>query len=291
MVAALLLALQHDEARAFRRTNEEQHAFVERSIFDLRFELGDALHVLATDLGDHVAGFQPGFVSRAAVVDRGDDDAAGVFEAELLGDVACQRTDLEAQLVVLLGLLAFGLIVGRANILLAVVGGHLFHAHCQLDLFAVTRYGHWLLGADRRPTDDALKLRGRANLRAREIHDHVLRLEAGVGSRRLGLNIGHQRSLVVGQLKLRSQRGIDLLNADAQVGAVDFAVLRKLRADPLGEINRDREADALESAARRSDGRVDADYFALQIDQRPTAITRIDGRVSLNELVIARDAD
>src|SRR5690242_14646662 len=72
---------------------------------------------------------------------------------------------------------------------------------------------------------------------------------------------------------------------------MDLAFLDELRADPLRQTRRNREADALEAAARRVDGCVDADYFALQIHQRPTAIARINRGIRLNEFVVARDAD
>src|SRR5713101_1175909 len=55
-------------------------------------------------------------------------------------------------------------------------------------------------------------------------------------------------------------------------------VLRNL----LGQIDGDGEADAGRRAARGKNGGIDADHFAVRIQQRPARIASIDGRVGLN---------
>ena len=51
------------------------------------------------------------------------------------------------------------------------------------------------------------------------------------------------------------------------------------------EVDGNRKADALISAAAAGNRRVQADHFSTQIDQRPTTITWIDGRIGLEEIL------
>ena len=48
-------------------------------------------------------------------------------------------------------------------------------------------------------------------------------------------------------------------------------------------VRRDGEVHAIVSPAPRGNRRIDADYLAAQISQRPAAIAGIDGRVGLEE--------
>ena len=54
--------------------------------------------------------------------------------------------------------------------------------------------------------------------------------------------------------------------------------------DPAGEVGRDREADSLVAATVGGDGGVDADDFALEVDQRAARVAGIDRGVGLEEL-------
>src|SRR5205807_2063552 len=118
-----------------------------------------------------------------------------------------------------------------------------------------------------------------------------LRLQAGFGGWRIGPHFGHQRPALRGHAKLPGQLIVDRLNADTQKRPTNLAVFLKLRADPLGDVDRNRKADALESAAGGADGRVDAHDFALQVYQWPATVAGVDRGIGLNELVVLRDAD
>ena len=50
-------------------------------------------------------------------------------------------------------------------------------------------------------------------------------------------------------------------------------------------VRRHGEADALVAGRLRIDGRIDADHFAVHVQQRPAGVAGIDGRVGLDEVL------
>ena len=69
-----------------------------------------------------------------------------------------------------------------------------------------------------------------------------------------------------------------------------LAILHDLVGHPLGDVRRDREADADGAGlttrgrpARGRDGHVDADELPVAVDERPTRVARVDGRVGLDD--------
>ena len=72
---------------------------------------------------------------------------------------------------------------------------------------------------------------------------------------------------------------------DADVRAGHFAGLDKLPRDEHEHVRGDGEADSFVVARIAGDAGVDADHFALQVDQRPAAVAGIDGGVGLQEIL------
>jgi hypothetical protein len=74
-----------------------------------------------------------------------------------------------------------------------------------------------------------------------------------------------------------------------EIAANHAPVLHQLRQDVLGHVDGDRKADAL---GRHDNRGVDANDPAPAVDQRPTAVARIEGRVGLDDVVhqVAGDA-
>ena len=64
--------------------------------------------------------------------------------------------------------------------------------------------------------------------------------------------------------------------------------LFQLSHQVLGRIDRDGETDTL---AAGKNGRVDPHHFPFQVDQRPAAVSRVDGGIGLNEIIIGARAD
>src|SRR6185295_12359721 len=70
-------------------------------------------------------------------------------------------------------------------------------------------------------------------------------------------------------------------------GADEFAFGDQFLGNFLREVDRDGEADA---AVHTADERVDADHFAINVHQRAAAVSRIDARVGLEEILVNHDA-
>ena len=68
----------------------------------------------------------------------------------------------------------------------------------------------------------------------------------------------------------------------ADLAAANGAVLPDLPVDVAYDVARRREADALVASRLREDQRVDANDFALGVEQRSAAVAGIDGRVGLD---------
>src|SRR5882724_3395220 len=143
---------------------------------------------------------------------------------------------------------------------------------------------------------DDLQLEGRAGLvlpyRAGELgvivdrlaldaDDHVARLETGLRRGTALLHRRDERSLLRFQLQLLRHVLPDRCEQDAQVTAVHPPLLLELRQDLLDEGDRNREPDVVRAA---DDGRVDADRFPLQVEQRSSRVARIDRSVGLEEI-------
>src|SRR5262249_26300876 len=72
---------------------------------------------------------------------------------------------------------------------------------------------------------------------------------------------------------------------DAEEGAVDATVGDQVVRDGFCGVDGNGEADARGRTARREDGGVDADDFAVRIDERAAGIAAIDGSVGLNGFI------
>ena len=69
------------------------------------------------------------------------------------------------------------------------------------------------------------------------------------------------------------------------------SILPQVVHDVLGHVGRDREADADVAARLRNDLRVDADQLSLGVDERAAGVAMVDGRVGLQEVLVAAAAD
>ena len=80
----------------------------------------------------------------------------------------------------------------------------------------------------------------------------------------------------------RAGRRGALAGGEAEVRAVDVAVLDQLRDDVADAVDRDGEADAGVAAAGGGDLRVDADHAAGGVEQRAARVAGVDGGVGLH---------
>src|SRR5262249_16417592 len=118
------------------------------------------------------------------------------------------------------------------------------------------------------------------DVNAIELDDDVARQKPGLRRRTIRLDLHQQRAHLVfdasnHRMPPRDRRG---LAGHADIGTPDIARAGDLRQDELRGIARDRKADALSTIDNRS---IDADYFGIGRDQRPTGIAGIERGVGL----------
>src|SRR6202011_4680166 len=115
--------------------------------------------------------------------------------------------------------------------------------------------------------------------------------DAGGLRRALVLDAGDQGAARGLDVEAFSDLVGDLLDPDAEPAAAQLAELPEL-VDPAGpRLRRHRKADADRAAGGRDDQRVDADHFAVEVEQRPAGIAAIDGGVGLDVAVIGPGVD
>ena len=112
---------------------------------------------------------------------------------------------------------------------------------------------------------------------------------------------GSRRALLVDAGDQRAARRLDaealgdlvghLLDAHAEPAAPGFAELLELIDHRERGLRRHREADADRAARRRDDRGVDADHFAVEVEQRAARIAAIDGGVGLDVVVVGTGID
>ena len=110
--------------------------------------------------------------------------------------------------------------------------------------------------------------------------------DAGGLGRPLVVDAGNQRAARRADVQAFGEFVGHLLDAHAEPAAPGFAVFLQLIDDRNGAVRRDRKADADRAAGRRDDRRIDADDFAVEIEQRAAGIAAIDGGVGLDVIVV-----
>ena len=93
--------------------------------------------------------------------------------------------------------------------------------------------------------------------------------------------------------RLSAISSVTRLDAHAEPAAVHsmIGLSDQLGHDRLGQVGRDREADADRDAGRRIDRRVDADDLAVHVEHRAPGIAPVDRGVGLQEIVVGSRID
>src|SRR5439155_2256263 len=102
-------------------------------------------------------------------------------------------------------------------------------------------------------------------------------LDARLGGGGLLEDIADKDAALVRHAESGRDVGLQFPNLHAEVAAPHDAVGEQRLHDVAGQVAGHRQADALEAAAARLDGRVDADDLALQVDQWATTVARVNG--------------
>ena len=118
---------------------------------------------------------------------------------------------------------------------------------------------------------------------AAHFQDHVTGTQTGAVSGAADRHITDQRPGRTWQAERIGQCLRDFLHRHADAAARHGTLVLQLGLDAHRDINRDRKGQALIAAVAAVDAGIDADHFALQIEQRATGIARIDRHIGLQE--------
>src|SRR6202171_3132190 len=289
----LLHAQRHEAQFAVGVGHQQQDGFlaVLLQLIDALLDIGGVAYRLLRHLDDHLAGAEALLGGVRGAVDAGDDDALdAVLDLVAGAQVLAQRGEIEAERLLRHRLLRFGLRLGRGLHRLVAV---LEAAERDLAglLLALADDDNLDFPADRGVGDDARQILWLLDVLAVELDHDVAGLDAGGLGRALVLDAGDQGAA----------RGLDveafgdlvgaLLDADAEPAAAQLAELPELIDHAGHRLGGHREADADRAAGGRDDQGVDADHFAIEVEQRSAGIAAIDGGVGLDVAVIGAGVD
>ncbi len=120
-----------------------------------------------------------------------------------------------------------------------------------------------------------------------ELSHDVIGLQAGASGWRVRGHVDDAGATIAGELQLPGFLGCEVRVEDnAEVGAADPAVLQQVVDDPLDHAAGDAECDSRSAPVGRCDGGVDSHDSTSRVNQRATAVSGIDGRVGLQEILI-----
>src|SRR6516162_36340 len=196
---------------------------------------------------------------------------------ELLGELSIDLTDLVRARV---GLDAEHLIGGLRH-----PGSALFYPRALSRHLIDPNVDHALRAA----ADDG-QLDPVVDRRAVDRDDEIVGPQAGAFGRRARLDAGNHRPLGVSRAERLRDIGSEVLDRYPDVAAFDLAAADQLLHDLARHVDRYGKADPDIPSGWGHDRGVDADYSALEVDQRPARIAWIDRRVGLDEILIAFDA-
>src|SRR6266481_1443913 len=290
----LLHAQRHETQFAVGVGHQQQDGFLAilLELIDALLDVGGVAHRLLRHLDDHLAGAEPFLGGVGGTVDTGDDDALdAVLDLVAGAQILAEAGEIEAQRLLRDRLLhRLGLRLGRSlHRLLAILEA------AERDLLGYLRAladdDDIDFLADRGVGHDARQVLWLLDVLAVEL-DHDI---AGLDPR------GFRRTLVLDAGDQGAARGLDveafgdligdLLDADAEPAAAKLAELPELIDHADHRLRGHRKADADRAARGRDDQRVDADHFAIEIEQRTTGIAAVDGGIGLDVAVIRPRVD
>ncbi len=122
------------------------------------------------------------------------------------------------------------------------------------------------------------------DLLAVEFAQHVAALQSGTACGRVRRDLADDRARRVGQVEEAGVLRRHVVHADAEVAVMHGAGLDDRLGRGAGDLRGNGESCTGERAVAGNDERVDADQFAVRVDQRSAGVAGVDGGVGLDEV-------
>jgi len=222
-----------------------------------------------------------GIVGRAGRAHALDDNAVKLIgRVDLLALVGSQIADREAELA---GLGATG-VVGTVVAGYFRVAVELANGQVQRLRLAVANHAQRDLGSRSHFAHRYLKRAAVDYFSVVDAGDDVALLESAAAGGRIGRYLGNNRAGGVVEVEEVGVLGRYVVHADAEIAMLDLAVLDQLLGGGADDLRGNRKSCAGERSAVGDDEGVDADQFAMRVDQCAAGVAGIDGRVGLDEI-------
>ena len=156
---------------------------------------------------------------------------------------------------------------------------------------AVTKDDEHDLASDLRQADKIYQMIFVQHVGAIEREHDVVDQQPGTSCRRSRIRLGNSRPANPVELEFAAFVGGEIgIELHSEVCPLHLPTLQEVVDDPADQVARNAETNAVVAAAVGGDRRIDADQTAVDVDQRPAAISKIDRCVGLNEVLIDQSA-
>ena len=123
-----------------------------------------------------------------------------------------------------------------------------------------------------------------------DFQNHVASLDAAFLGRTGGADIAHEDALHIFQVHRLGNARRNVLHHDAEVRAIDFAVIENLAHHAARHVDGNGKSDSFIAARSvRKDGGVDSDQFAAIVHQRAAGIAGVNRRIGLDKIFVIFD--
>src|ERR1041385_3068553 len=257
----------------------QDDAFLGVTLLDRVLELLRGRHLFLVHFGDDVAGTDAVLLGHTPVLHFRDDDPVGFLHPVLIRQFLGQRLDGEAE--------ALGILLDRSRLFVGH-GRGFFRPRVRLHV-----YLQILATADDVEGDraaEAFAAHGAPQL-LRVGHRLSIHRDDDIGGTKLRFggwaplfngSDDHAVADALGQVAVFGEI-FERDNADAQPGADIFAVTDQLVADFPGHVAGNGKPD---SRVETTDEGIDADDFAVDVDERAAAVAGVDVGVGLDEVLV-----
>ena len=257
--------------------DQHQGIAVLRNAGECFLHVSCGMHGLAVNFRDHVTLLQTGVICRAAGSDLLDHGTVHVVAGlQLLPDV--RRQVLQAKAPARLTMAGIGALV------VVVTFSHRFQRDRHVDGVAVAQGFEVERGSGLLFSDFDLQLTGVTHRFSVKFGDDIADLQACFRARRVRLDLSDDGSRSVVHVEELGFIGRNVADADADIAVAHLSVFNETVNRWLHDLRGNGKSHAGKTSGLGDQKRVDADDFAVGIDQRPAGVAWVDRGVRLDEL-------